>query len=242
MRSQIELLAEVQVIDQSLRVKTLELAEGEGRVASLTEATRAQTAAATTARAEHEVLTARQRELETKLGAAESKLKDRRMRLTRIRNDKELGLAKREMEILKDEASTFETELIGVMEQAETIGAKADGLEAELAKLTAERDRESAELKEKVGKLGGEIERERASRAEMVQTIEEDLRRRYEMIFSRRGGLAVVEVRGGICLGCRMHVPPQLFNEIQRNLERVFICPSCQRILYFRVEAAQANG
>ena len=242
MRSQIELLAEVQVIDQSLRVKTLELAEGEGRVASLTEATRAQTTAATAARAEHEVLTARQRELETKLGAAESKLKDRRMRLTRIRNDKELGLAKREMEILKVEASTFETELIGVMEQAETIGAKADGLEAELAKLTAERDREAAQLKEKTGRLSGEIERERVARAELAKTLEEELRRRYEMIFSRRGGLAVVEVRGGICLGCRMHVPPQLFNEIQRNLERVFICPSCQRILYFRVEAAQANG
>jgi len=240
-RSQIELLAAVQVIDQSLRTKTLDLAEGEGRVASLTEATRAQTAAATAARSEHAALTARQRDLEAKLGVAEAKLKDRRMRITRIRNDKELGLAKREMEILKDEASTLETELVGVMEQAETVGAKADGLEAELAKLTAERDRESADLKEKVGKLSGEIERERASRTELVKTIEDDLRRRYEMIFSRRGGLAVVEARGGICQGCRMHVPPQLFNEIQRNLDRVFICPSCQRILYFRVEAAQAS-
>jgi predicted nucleic acid-binding Zn-ribbon protein len=164
------------------------------------------------------------------------------MRLTRIRNDKELGLAKREMEILKDEASTLETELVGVMEQAETTGATADGLEAELAKLTAERDREAADLKEKTGRLTGDIERERAARAELAKTLEEDLRRRYEMIFSRRGGLAVVEVRGGICQGCRMRVPPQLFNEIQRNLERVFVCPSCQRILYFRVEAAQANG
>ena len=242
MRSQIELLAAVQVIDQSLRTKTLDLAEGEGRVASLTEATRAQTTAATAARAEHVTLTAKQRELETKLGAAESKLKDRRMRITRIRNDKELGLAKREMEILKDEASTLETELVGVMEQAETAGAKADGLEAELAKLTTERDRESAELKAKVGRLSGEIERERSSRAELAKTIEEDLRRRYEMIFSRRGGLAVVEARGGICQGCRMHVPPQLFNDMQRNLDRVFICPSCQRILFFRVEAAEANG
>jgi hypothetical protein len=81
-RSQIELLAAVQVIDQSLRTKTLDLAEGEGRVASLTEATRAQTAAAATARTEHAALTARQRELETKLGVAEAKLKDRRMRIT----------------------------------------------------------------------------------------------------------------------------------------------------------------
>jgi len=30
------------------------------------------------------------------------------------------------------------------------------------------------------------------------------------MIFSRRGGLAVVEVRSGICQGCRMRVPPAL--------------------------------
>jgi predicted nucleic acid-binding Zn-ribbon protein len=241
-RSQIELLAAVQVIDQSLRAKTLELAEGEGRVASLVEATRAQTAAAATTRAEHSVLVARQRDLEGKLGVAESKLKDRRMRLTRIRNDKELGLAKREMEILKDAASTLETELVGVMEQAETAGAKADGLEAELARLTAERDRESAELQEKTGRLSGEIEKERAERGDLAKDLEEDLRRRYEMIFSRRGGLAVVEVRGGICQGCRMRVPPQLFNEIQRNLERVFICPSCQRMLYFRAEPAQANG
>jgi predicted nucleic acid-binding Zn-ribbon protein len=163
------------------------------------------------------------------------------MRITRIRNDKELGLAKREMEILKDEASTLETELVGVMEHAETAGAKAAGLEAELARLTAERDRESADLKDKVGRLTGEIERERAARNELAVTVEEELRRRYEMIFSRRGGLAVVEARGGICQGCRMHVPPQLFNEIQRSVDRVFICPSCQRILYFRVEAAEAS-
>jgi len=167
-RSQIELLAALQVIDQSLRAKTLELAEGEGRVAALVEAARAQTAAAGTARAEHTALTARQRDLEVKLGAAESKLKDRRMRITRIRNDKELGVAKREMEILKDEASTLETELVGVMEQAETTGAKADGLQAELARLTADRDRESAELREKAGRLGGQIERERASRGELA--------------------------------------------------------------------------
>lgn len=238
MRSQIELLAALQVVDQGLRAKTLELAEGEGRVAALTEAAKAQTAAATAARAEHAALVAKQRELEAKLGAAESRLKDRRLRFSRIRNDKELGLAKREMEILKDEASTLETELVTVMEQAETAGAKADGLEAELARLTAERDREAKELEAKAGRLRSEIERERAQRSELANGLDEDLRRRYETIFSRRGGLAVVEVRTGICQGCRMHVPPQLFNEIQRTPDRVYNCPSCQRMLYFRAEAA----
>ena len=163
------------------------------------------------------------------------------MRITRIRNDKELGLAKREVELLKEETGTLETELVGVMEQVESSTAKLQGLESELARVTAERDAEVAEQRDKLARLTGEIERERASRTELVQNVDGDLCRKYEMIFSRRGGLAVVEVRGGICQGCRMRVPPQLYNEIQRNAQ-VILCPSCQRMLFWRAEAEEASG
>ena len=241
MPTQIEVLANLQTVDQSLRTKSLAVAEGEGRVAALEEAVRGQTAAANTAREEAATLTARQRDLESRLTAAETKMKDRRMRITRIRNDKELGLAKREVELLKEETGTLETELVAVMEQAEAAAAKLQGLETELARLTGERDAEANELREKIERLSGEMERERATRTELIETVDGDLRRKYEMIFSRRGGLAVVEVRGGICLGCRMRVPPQLFNEIQRN-EQVILCPSCQRMLFWRADAEEASG
>ena len=241
MPTQIEVLANLQLVDQSLRTKSLAVAEGEGRVAALEEAVRGQTAAANAAREEGAGLAARQRDLESRLTAAETKMKDRRMRITRIRNDKELGLAKREVELLKEETSTLETELVAVMEQAEAAAAKLQGLETELARLTGERDAEANELREKIERLSGEMERERATRTELIETVDGDLRRKYEMIFSRRGGLAVVEVRGGICLGCRMRVPPQLFNEIQRN-EHVILCPSCQRMLFWRADAEEASG
>ena len=241
MPTQIEVLANLQTVDQSLRTKSLAVAEGEGRVAALEEAVRGQTAAANAAREEAQGLTARQRDLESRLTAAETKMKDRRMRITRIRNDKELGLAKREVELLKEETGTLETELVAVMEQAEAAAAKLQGLETELARLTGERDAEANELREKIERLSGEMERERATRTELIETVDGDLRRKYEMIFSRRGGLAVVEVRGGICLGCRMRVPPQLFNEIQRN-EQVILCPSCQRMLFWRADAEEASG
>jgi predicted nucleic acid-binding Zn-ribbon protein len=239
--TQIEVLASLQQVDQSLRTKTIAVAEGEGRVAALEEAVRGQTAAATAARDELAGLAARQRDLEGRLAAAEAKMKDRRMRITRIRNDKELGLAKREVELLKEELATLETELVAVMEQVEAATAKLQGLESELARLTADRDAEAASLRETLARLGADIEREKATRTELVQTVESDLRRKYEMIFSRRGGLAVVEVRSGICQGCRMRVPPQLYNEIQRN-EQVILCPSCQRMLFWRAEAEEANG
>ena len=240
MRSQIELLAAVQVIDQSLRTKTLELAEGDERVAALTEATRAQTAAAITARAEHGVLTARQRDLEVKLGAAEAKLKDRRMRITRIRNDKELGLAKREVDLLKEEIAGLEAELQQVYEQVEAATTGLAGLEGELKALAEAREAEAVALKDTIARLGADIERDRARRQSLIDTVDQELRRRYEMILSRRGGLAVVPVRDGTCQGCRMRVPPQLYNQIQRN-EQVILCPSCQRILHWPPTQSEAS-
>ena len=240
MPTQIETLATLQLVDQSLRSKSLAVAEGEGRVAALEEAVNAQTAAAGAARAENAGLASRQRDLEGRLAAAEAKMKDRRMRITRIRNDKELGLARREVDLLKEEMSALEAELVAVMEQAEASAAKLQGLETELSRLTGERDAEAGELREKIVRLTGEIERDRAARTELMLNVDGDLRRKYEMIFSRRGGVAVVEVRSGICQGCRMRVPPQLFNEIQRN-DQILLCPSCQRILFWRAEAEEAS-
>ncbi|HZP42706.1 MAG TPA: C4-type zinc ribbon domain-containing protein [Candidatus Binatia bacterium] len=241
MESQIEVLAKLQLVDQSLRAKTLEVADGEKRVAALEEAVRVQTAAASAAREEAAALGARQRDLEARLAAAEAKMKDRRMRITRIRNEKELGLAKREVELLKEETTQLETELVAVMEQVEAANAKRDAVESELARLTAERDSEAAELREKIERLTSEIEHDRATRTAIVESVDGELRRKYEMIFSRRGGLAVVEIRAGTCQGCRMRIPPQLFNEIQRR-EKVILCPNCQRMLYWRNEAEEANG
>ncbi len=241
MATQIEVLATLQLVDQSLRTKSLAVAEGEGRVAALEQAVLGQTETARGTREEHTALSARQRDLEGRLAAAESKMKDRRMRITRIRNDKELGLARREVDLLKEEMSGLEVELVAVMEQVEAVTAKLQGVESELARLTAERDGEAAELRDKIARLTAEMERERATRTELMQSVDGDLRRKYEMIFSRRGGVAVVEVRSGICQGCRMRVPPQLFNEIQRN-EHVILCPSCQRMLFWRSEAEEASG
>src|SRR5207244_3527028 len=90
-------------------------------------------------------------------------------------------------------------ELVAVMEQVEGGAAKLAGLEAELARLVAERDREASELRETLARLSAEIERERAARSELAQTIDDDLRRKYEMIFSRRGGLGAAPPPEEVC-------------------------------------------
>jgi predicted nucleic acid-binding Zn-ribbon protein len=56
------------------------------------------------------------------------------------------------------------------------------------------------------------------------------------MLISRRGGTAVVNVKNGVCLGCFMNIPPQLFIEVTKN-NRLILCPSCNRIFYFTEES-----
>ena len=240
MPSQIELLVQLQRVDQVLRANTQAVESGEGRVAELDEAYRVKAAATDQARTAATALSARQRDLEERLSAGESKMKDRRMRITRIRNDKELGLAKREVDLLKEEITGLEAELQQVYEQVEAATTALAALEGELKGLAEARETEAVALKDTIARLGADIERDRARRQALIDTVDEALRGRYEMILSRRGGLAVVAVRDGTCQGCRMRVPPQLYNQIQRN-DQVILCPSCQRMLHWQPEQSEAS-
>jgi len=238
--SQIELLVQLQQVDQTLRANTQAVGAGEQRVAELEDAYRTKAAATDQARTVATALSARQRELEERLSAAESKMKDRRMRITRIRNDKELGLARREVDLLKEEITGLETELQQVYEQVEAATAGLAGLEGELKGLAEAREAEAVALKDTIARLGADIERDRSRRQALIDTVDAALRQRYEMILSRRGGLAVVPVRDGTCQGCRMRVPPQLYNQIQRN-DQVILCPSCQRMLHWEPAQEEAS-
>lgn len=237
---QIEALAALQQLDQRLREATSTIETHEHRLAELETAVAEASRTAEAARRATAVLEERQRDLEQRLAACDAKLKDRRMRMTRIRTDRELGLARREIELLGEEKSQVETELLEVLGELEEATARRAAAEAALATLVRDREAAAEALAEARDRLGAGVAEDHRRRAALVAAVDDDLRRRYEMIFARRNGLAVVAVRAGTCQGCRMRVPPQLFNQIQRG-EQVILCPSCQRMLYWEPEREEAE-
>jgi len=161
------------------------------------------------------------------------KATDRRMRMNRIKNSKELMALQREIDLIKQGNSEREDELIKLMEETDRASTEIKGKEEELAKLQAEWDQEQEELRSQITGIDQAVSEAAIRRQTIAAQIAGDLISRYELIFSRRGGMAVVEVTGGICQGCYMNVPPQLWNEIIRS-EKVHLCPSCQRILHYK--------
>lgn len=68
-------------------------------------------------------------------------------------------------------------------------------------------------------------------RDSQIKPLPRNLQRNYRLLMERRAGVAVVEARNGTCLGCNMHLPPQLFNSLFLTQE-IKTCPHCSRLLF----------
>ena len=163
------------------------------------------------------------------------KAMDKRMRMNRIKNIKELQAVQREIDQIKQNNSVLEEEIIQIMEDIDGIKKQIESKESELSALHEEWQTKQQALSAEIASLDAAVSEAMARRQGIATQVAGDLISRYELIFSRRGGMAVVEVAAGICQGCHMNIPPQLWNEIIKG-EKVHLCPSCQRILYFKPE------
>jgi hypothetical protein len=237
LENQIELLVDLQTVDQQLQERGEAIDGLRRQVAELESEIQEQRKMLDACCAERAELEARRRDLEGTLSDEEGKMKDRRMRLNRIRNEKEASAVRREIEVGKEGNQKIEDDLLACFEALEVVGARVRELQGAFDALEQRRAEQQAKVDAEIAALSSGLEKARRRRAELAAVIDNDLRRKYETIFVRRRGVAVVEVRGGICQGCHMRVAPQLYNEIQRN-QRVIACPNCNRILYRRPESA----
>jgi predicted nucleic acid-binding Zn-ribbon protein len=169
------------------------------------------------------------------------KTMDKRMRMNRIKNAKELQALQREIEQLKQHNGELEESLIIMMEEIDAIKAQIQAKEAEMAVMQDEWQKKQEEFKAQLTGIDQAVSEAVGRRQRVASQVAAELISRYELIFSRRGGTAVVEVTGGICQGCYMNIPPQLWNEIIRS-EKLNLCPSCQRILYFKPSPEQQSA
>jgi predicted nucleic acid-binding Zn-ribbon protein len=169
-----------------------------------------------------------------------AKAVEKRMRMTRIKNIKELQALQREIDQSKQTNAVIEEDLIKLMEELESCGASVKLKEEELRGLEEQWGAKRSEIEAQLAQIEQAVADVSKGRQDLATRLGADLIGRYELIFSRRGGTAVVEVLGGICQGCYMNIPPQLYNEIMKA-ERLHLCPSCNRILYYK-QAASTNG
>lgn len=178
---------------------------------------------------------------EQTLHDAGRKATGKRMRMGQVKNIRELQALQREIAQIKESNAILEEELIEVLSDLEDQEGVWKRKEEDLQGLRSDWDDRKGALKEEIAEIEGRIAQTRKVRDETASRLDADLMGKYELLFDRRGGTALVTVSSAICQACYMNIPPQLWNEVLRN-ERVNLCPSCQRILFYNPPAPERDG
>ena len=177
----------------------------------------------------------RRRELEAETEDELVKLKDRQSKLMNVQTNREYQILLKEIEDCKRNNRDREEELVQLMERSETLKQE---LEEQRNVLTA-KEQLLAEEQENVRKTQEDLTAQKEeifkSRDEKAQKVSAGGLKKYEMLRAKRDGLAVVQVTRGVCHGCHMNIPPQLFNTLLRN-EELLTCPTCHRMMYYEPE------
>lgn len=233
MHAQIEVLASLQTVDREIKeqagLKQSLLDELQAKELEL-QAKQKEVDALGVAAADKEKLRAEKDRVFQDEG---KKAMDKRMRMNRIKNAKELQALQREIDMMRQANGDLEEELIKIMQEIDAIKASRAAKEAEMAALQEAWQKQQQELGGQINDIDRAVAEKLSQRQSIAVNVARDLISRYELIFSRRGGNAVVEIAGGICQGCFMNIPPQMGNEIIRS-EKIHNCPSCQRIVYVK--------
>jgi uncharacterized protein len=161
----------------------------------------------------------------------QARVKKREEQLRAVKTNKEYQVILKEVEEIKKISSRIEDETIVCLE-------KIDAAENAVTEKQAAYLAEETEVKQQKAIFMTEADQQRQALNELLvqrdslcEKIDDKIMRLYQNIKANARGIAVVQVKNCICMGCHMNIPPQMYNELHRENE-LRTCPHCHRMLY----------
>jgi len=170
--------------------------------------------------------------MEGELELENERIKRSQLKLLEIKTNKEYQALLHEIEGGKERNGQREEEVIGMLEEIDRLKADYASTVERAQTERAEIEKEAAAIKEQMATTEHDIAHGQQTREEVVAELDPELLKRYTTLKERRNGIAVVMVKNEGCQGCYVNIPPQLYNEVQKNKE-IILCPNCNRILYW---------
>jgi predicted nucleic acid-binding Zn-ribbon protein len=154
-------------------------------------------------------------------------------RIKRIKTNKEFLALQREIDLAKKRKADLEEQVLNLMEKMEKKVSERERIQQSFESDRVILDEKMGKLKEQMKDLESVLSEYQGKDHRLRKTVDPSLLSKYDRIKQSKKGLAVVECNDGVCRGCNMHIPPQLYNELIRG-DKMITCPACQRILFVR--------
>ena len=233
MKEEILKLIKLQAIDSEIAGFDSTIAKQQAIIVGRENAIVEKQEAITAFRGKIELLNQKQRETKAEHDDAGIRVKDRQNKMMQVQTSREHQALLKEIEENKKLLKETEDRLLLFIEQIEQ-------LEQEVVTLENLCSGEQQLLTEAIETVEKEIKRIEVSKKAVVMqrekeagVIQASYLKRYTMLLNKRDRIAVVAINDNVCQGCYMGLPPQQVIEV-RKADKMNLCPTCQRILYYK--------
>ena len=230
-QEQMELLRQMQELDQELNAIRASRGKLSGEEADLGADLARVQGMVDSLVAEVDALRAQRRELTQALAQEQDNVQKAEGRLPAIKTQKEYVAVLKEIDTAKKLNKEIHERIAAKDQEIAALAKDQEEKEAELAALTGKVEGRRAEIAAALAECDGMLAEKEGRRESLLGGLPVPVRKRYQTLLERRGGVAVVEARRGTCLGCNMQLPPQLFNSLY-SMRELQSCPHCNRLLY----------
>jgi predicted nucleic acid-binding Zn-ribbon protein len=172
------------------------------------------------------------REFEKDVAVQQGRLSKFREQAMAVKTNQEYHAIQHEIAFAESEIKAIEDKILEVMVAADDLNAAVKQTEVALASQQKAVEAERKALAGEIAALKTSLDRVKSERAALAAQVDRRHLATFELVSTRRNGIAVAEARDGICTVCHVRLRPQVFNTIRRN-EEILQCDSCNRILYF---------
>jgi len=231
MQPELQNLLELQKADREILRLNEEIAALPKRVSAIEEQLAGTKAVLDKAKTAVKADDAARRKYESSIQDLQQKISKYRDQMLDVKTNDQYRALQHEIDFSNQEIRGTEDKILELMVNAESREKQVKAAEADLKAETAEIEKEKEEARRRTAEDEKELAEWKAKRDQYRSGISPDLLQHYDRVVKlRKTGLS--EVRGQKCMACQVMLRPQTYNEV-RGGERVIICDSCQRILYF---------
>jgi len=177
----------------------------------------------------------RRRRLEQELLELQDRESKYKKQLMEVKTNKEYQALLAEIDAVESLISETETNILEELELADKLSLEVKEAEKRLADKGSEIAKRREELALELKKEEEKLVQVEGEREKIAAKVPSDLLSTYDRLGTARGGVAVVEVKDGICQGCFVGLTPQDYAEL-RSTDKLIFCANCNRILYYRGE------
>lgn len=188
-----------------------------------------------------EGIAAKRRSSEQDLSTQEAHIQKLRGRLTELKTNKEYQAHLFEIDLASKKNDVLQEEVLLILDQGQQKQKDLENIQVQVVEAEKTLTQDKARLESLALTLASELTQLEQQQKKILALLDKSVYGRYATLKSNLKVLVIVAVREGICQGCQLQLPPQLFTEVKRS-DELLGCPYCHRILYWEEAIGDYNN